>query len=81
MDWIQIAHISVTAFSVVGTLILGYLKFSTKKDDKQFDKDEAVMKDVQQLTIKFAILEERVSNQIEIIKDISHKIDRMCKDE
>ena len=76
-DVAQYVHIGATAFASIMAAVLAYLKFRDSKVAKEAANDAVCQADLQELQTKVAVLEERISNEINLLSKLDDKLDKL----
>ena len=76
-DTISIIHMCFTGATVVGGLVLAYLKIKSKESMHNSDEKYACQKDMQDIKTKVAVIENRLDNERELLEKIESTVEHI----
>lgn len=76
-DTITLIHEGLSVVTGVGMMILAYLKFREKKSERDDQEAKDNTAEINELKLKLAVLEERLSSEIHLLDKLDDKLSQL----
>lgn len=76
-DTVTLIHEGLSVVTGIGMMILAYLKFQEGKSQKEIQSVKDDTEEINEIKLKLAVLEERLSSEIHLLDKLDDKLSQL----